>query len=119
MAVLMREEDRRRFLRVRVNAPLRYQLIGAQGFSNTVLENISLGGIGFINDNFIPPMTKLSLEVELLSRVLYLRGKLAWAASLSHSNKYHLGVEFSDVNPEDKKYLYDFLEIQAGSRKHN
>ena len=114
MTVLMREEERRRFLRVRVNAPLRYQLIGAQGFSNTVLENVSLGGVGFINDKFITPMTKLSLEVELLSRVLYLRGKIAWAASLSHSDKYHLGVEFSEVSLEDKNYLHDFLEIQAG-----
>jgi hypothetical protein len=93
-------------------SPLRCQVRGSPNFSNTSSENISLNGIGFNHNEFIAPLTLVMLEIQLLSRVLRPIGKIAWSQPFSHSNKYHFGAEFLELDSSEKKYLSDFITMK-------
>lgn len=105
-------EEKRRFPRVKLQTPLRFQRLGRPEFVQAITDNLSLGGIGFVSDNFIPPATPLSLEVNVLSKVLNLTGRVAWSSPLPHSDRYRSGVEFTNINDKQKLAVADYIETQ-------
>jgi c-di-GMP-binding flagellar brake protein YcgR len=105
-------EDKRQSPRIKLQEPLRYQVRGSPVPNNVLSDNMSLGGMGFADDHFLAPDTKLELQIKILSRVLNLFGKVAWSQPLPHSDKYHCGVEFMELVPEQKEYLSDFINIR-------
>ena len=107
-------EERRRFPRIRLRAPVRYQTRGTPEFNNVMSDNVGLGGIGFINDKFIAPKTLVMLEMNILSRFLNPIGRIAWVSSLPRSDRYRLGVEFLELGPDVKKYLQDYIDMRRG-----
>jgi len=107
-------EEKRVSPRITLRAPLRYQIRGTPEFSDTVIDNISVGGMGFTNNKFIVPQTLVMLEVNILSRMLRPVGKIAWAASVPHSERYRLGIEFLELGYSDKNYLRDYVDMQTG-----
>ena len=106
-------QDKRRFPRMKIRVPLRCQVRGAKESNSVLTDNISLGGLGFVNDSFIAPSTNLMLEVNVLLNVLNPIGRVTWASPLPHSDKYMLCVEFVEIEQEQKRYLEDFLGMQA------
>lgn len=106
-------EDKRRFLRVKLQAPLRYQLRGKPDFASSIAENISIGGLSFSNDKFISPNTLLTLEINVLRRLLRSTARVAWATDLPYGNRFRNGVEFLEIDDSDKKYLADYINMQA------
>lgn len=108
-----RLEDNRQFSRVKLQGPLRYQIRGTPEFNNTVLNNISLGGLSFNNNKFIPPNTLLTLQVDVLSRILNPIGRIAWASSLPRSDRYQFGIEFMEMDEAEKKYLNDYITMKT------
>ena len=107
-------EDKRRFPRIRFSTPLRYQIRGSREYGDTITENISAGGIGFINNGFINPQTLVMLEINVLSRVLKSVARITWTLALPHSQRYHLGAEFMELPLPEQKYLQDFIDLQTG-----
>lgn len=107
-------KEKRNFPRIKLRIPLRYQIRGKPEFYNTVSSDISLSGIGFTDDKFITPNTCAGLEINLLSRVLRMQGKIVRSSPVAHSDKYRLGVEFLEWDPPEKNYLKDFIDMQMG-----
>ena len=107
-------EEKRVSPRITLRAPLRYQIRGTSEFSDTVMDNISVGGMGFTNNKFIVPQTLVMLELNILSRMLRPIGKISWASSVPHSERYRLGIEFLELDHTDKNYLSDFVDMQTG-----
>ncbi len=105
--------EKRRFTRVKLKAPLCYQVRGVNDFNNTVAENISEGGVGIINSRFINSETLLNLKIKVLSRVLSAIGRVAWVSSLPHSNMFRAGIEFIEIDTWDKSYLFDYISMQS------
>ena len=108
-------DEKRRFPRIRFHAPVRYQIRGFAGFNDTLSQDISLGGISFSNNKFIPPQTTVALEINVLSRILRAIGKISWSSPLPHSDGYKSGVEFLELVPEETNYLKDYLAMQSGN----
>jgi len=93
---------------------MRYQVRGsAAEFSNTISDNISAGGIAFNSARYIAPQTPLMLEIDVLSRVLHPVGRVAWCQPLPHSDRKRLGVEFLEIDPLEKNYLEDYIQMQT------
>jgi len=113
--MIIKQEHKRRFTRIEVKAPFRYQIRGASEFRNTIADNISLGGIGFISDRFISPATCLNMEINILSRIINSVGRVVWAAPLPHSDRYRLGIEFLELNQLEKNYISDYINMQTGN----
>jgi len=92
---------------------MRYQVRGnaAESFG-TISDNISTGGIAFNANSYIAPQTQLMLEIDILSRVLHPVGRVAWCAPLPHSDRNKLGVEFLEMDPVEKRYLADYINMQ-------
>lgn len=107
-----RSEEKRRFPRLGLHTPIRYQVRGQPQFDNTISNDISLGGLSFIGNSFIPPQTPVMLEVNILSKILRAVGKISWAQSIPHSYRNRIGVEFLEMPNEEKQYLDEYLNMQ-------
>ena len=104
-------EERRRFPRVNLHAPIRYQIKGEPEFDNSVSDDVSVGGLSFLSETYIPPATDLILELNISSRVLNLVGTTVWSAHLPHSDRSRVGVEFKEFDPFEQDYLRDYLQL--------
>lgn len=104
-------KEKRRFSRINIRAPLRYQIRGKSEFDHAISDNISVGGVSFVIDKFITPLTLLMLEINFMSRTLSPVGKVIWSAPLSHSDRYKLGIEFLELDSRQKHYLADYINV--------
>jgi len=94
---------------------MRYQVRGRPQESDSVISsNISSCGVAFNSNKFLAPQTALMLEIDILSRVLHPIGRVAWCAPLPHSDRNRLGVEFLEIDPLEKNYLEDYIQMQTG-----
>ena len=105
-------KNNRCFPRVELRTPISYQIRGEPHINNTICDNISMGGLGFIAERFIPPATPLMLEINVLSRRLRAVGKVAWTQPLPHSYRNRIGLEFLELELSDKEYLSDYVGLQ-------
>jgi c-di-GMP-binding flagellar brake protein YcgR len=112
--MINRLEEYRQTPRVKIQDEVRYQIRGKPIYSHTVSDNISLGGMSFTNGSFLSPDTLLMLEVNVLSRVLKPVAKVRWTNSVAHTDRYKYGVEFLEMDNEDKKYLSEYIDMQNG-----
>jgi hypothetical protein len=112
MAVVLPEK--RQFPRIKLHSPLHYEIRGGPEFNSAVGDNISLGGMGFSDNRFISPETLIMLKINILSRILSPIGKIAWSAPIPHSDRYRSGIEFLELDPIEKNYLRDYLDMQMG-----
>lgn len=108
-------EEHRKFPRVDYKVPVRYQLRGTRVHSTTLTDNISEGGIRFTNYGFIAPNTYLNLEMGVLMRFFNSIGKVAWAQQVPHTNQYHIGIAFEELEYNTKVYLSDFIQLHSGN----
>lgn len=108
-----RIEEKRRFPRLKLQTELGYNVRGKRDFNNTLTDDISLGGANFTTDKFLAPDTLLMTRINVLARTLAPIARVAWVNALPHTNRYKFGVEFIEVDPGDKKYLSDYLQMRT------
>lgn len=106
--------EKRNFPRIKLRTPVRFQIRGMPRFNSTISDDISLGGLGMVNNDFIAPQTQVMLEINVLSRILRPVGTVAWSYPLSHSDRYRVGIKFLELDPREKTYLGDFIDMQRG-----
>lgn len=104
--------NRRLFPRVKIKGPIKYQVRGAHDINYLQTDDISLGGVGFTNTRFIPPSTALNLEIFVASRALHPIGKVTRSTPMSHSDTFKTGVTFLELEPDEKKYLSEFITMR-------
>ncbi len=104
--------EKRRYSRVKLKSPLHINIRGKGDFSDTVSEDISAGGICFINNQYIAPLTNLMLEVKVLSRILNPIGRIVWVNTIPHSDRYRMGAEFIELDPQKKLYISEYILMQ-------
>jgi hypothetical protein len=107
------QQDKRLFPRVKIRGPISYQVRGTHDFNHILSDDISLGGVGFTNDRFIPPSTSLNLEIKVASRTLRPIGKVIRSSPSTHSDYFRTGVTFVEFGQDEKKYLADFITMRA------
>ena len=113
--MLIKTENKRLLPRVDVHTPLRYQVRGTPSMSTAVIDNISSGGLSFIDQHYVSPTTILNLEVNLLARVFNTTGRVVWVTPMPHSYRYRVGVQFVEINPVQKQYVADYVGMRTGT----
>jgi len=108
-------QNKRRFQRIPLHLPVQYKKRGEAQFYNAVCDNLSAGGMGFVSPAFIPPETLVMLEIKILSKALRPIGKIAWASSIPHTGKNYLGIQFLELDPQEKDYLKEYMDMQTGN----
>jgi len=110
----LQKGENRRFKRIDLRAPVRYQVRGRLDFDNGVSDNISEGGLAFSAIKFVPPSTPVMLEINLLQRMLCPIGRVSWCQPLPHSDRSRLGVEFVEFSSSDRDFLSDYINMKSG-----
>jgi hypothetical protein len=106
-------KEKRLFPRVKLKLPLRYQIVNTPEAAQSVSEDLGSGGISFINGSFIAPNALVKLELYIQSKILSPVGRVTWSQLMPHSNRYRVGVEFTDFHEGEEKYLSDFINLKA------
>jgi hypothetical protein len=107
-----RSIESRLFPRLDFSGSVSCQVRGAKEIGRSVSEDISLSGIKFISDSFIPPQTPVMLEINLLSQVVRPIAQIVWSSPFPRQNKFHLGARFLEWDPQDKKRLNDYITMK-------
>lgn len=76
---------------------------------NALTKDISPGGVRIMTDVNLPAGTLLKLEIVLSQRRRRLRaaGIVRWARSVYGEDLFEMGIEFSQISPEDKMLLLE------------
>jgi len=108
---MKRKEEMRRSPRVKLYTPLRYQVRGENLTENFLTDDVSARGIGFTSNKFIAPRTIVMLEFSVLSRAIRPVGRVSWSETLPHSDRFRAGVEFIEIDPGERNFLSDYVNI--------
>lgn len=106
-------KERRRYRRVNAKFPIRYQIKRGGFFASALTQDVSIFGARLNADRFFPSGLNLKLELNILSRIIKPVGKVVWSQPLPHSDRYQMGIEFIEVDPQEKNYLSDYINMRA------
>lgn len=106
-------KERRLYLRVNTKLPIRYQRKRDVFFALASAEDVSLGGAKLSVDRFLPAGLNLNLELNILSKIVKATARVAWIQSLPDSGQYRMGIEFFQLDPEEKNYLSDYINVRG------
>jgi len=107
--------EKRRSPRIYTKVPLRYQIRGKPESSSVVSGDISVGGLGFLNDSFIAPNNYLNVEINLLPQVVNATVKVVRSDALPRSDRFRLGTEFIEMDYRQKQILSDYITQHESS----
>ena len=105
--------EKRRLPRVCAKFPIRYRIKRGGFFASALTEDLSLSGTRLNADRFFPQGINLKLELNILSKIINPIGRVIWSQSLPHTDRYKMGIEFIEINPEDRKNLSDYINIHT------
>ena len=113
-------DERRSSQRFRAYLPVRLHRAHTPHIVETLTKDISLGGIRCISEAIFPVATEVSLEIVLStgSELLDLRGRTAWFRIVPHSEQFDVGIEFSDITPQNQRRLSAYLEHLSEQTAH-
>lgn len=106
------DRERREFRRIKVNSPVEYKFLNSGRFTNSVTCDVSEGGISFVVDGKIPTGTHLYFQAKLKNRpqAIYGIAKIAWSAKIPYSEKYKVGLEFTETGSISKADIAAFIQ---------
>lgn len=99
-------QERRIFMRVDAIYPLTYQILDDDANIKSSSKNISGGGVLFCTDNALGINTRLNVTIDLspMERVVKAEAKVVRVEAVG-DNKYHIGVNFTRIDPIDRAAL--------------
>lgn len=103
-------EERRRYSRFGVSFPVECTTLPSRKYFYTVTKDLSLGGAKIISDSFLPKEKPFKVNVNLIDKVIDLEAKVAWCKEERRQQRYSVGLEFKNINQEDKKELFHFIQ---------
>ena len=114
--------DRRRSLRIAEKLPFK---IGLQNYEvEAITVNISVNGALCLVEREIPLMTQLKIALSLPSdskaspnkkRVLSMKGVVVRKEKDPSTEQYYIAIYFSQIKPNDRKFLNQFIESRLPS----
>ena len=110
-------KEKRNSSRLSVKFPIRFQIRRGGFYASALTDDLSVSGIKLSADRFFPKGVNLNIQLNILSRIINPVGKVVWSQPLSHSNGYKMGIEFIEMNLQDKNYLSDYLNLHTSELK--
>lgn len=113
------QEEGRSSQRIQYSRPMQFQKRGTGQVISTISENISVNGVSFLSDSFIPPETAVMLEIGVFSRVVRPIARIVWSQPTPSSNRYRVGAQFMELDPKEKEFLSDYITMRSSSVRRN
>ena len=83
---------------------------------NALTKDISPGGVRLTTNKLLPVNTLLKIEVVLSRRrrVVQAMGIVRWARTVYDEEMFEIGVEFTQISPDDKMLLLEHTYKKRG-----
>jgi len=104
-------KERRKFIRIDEQTAVSYSVMPNYKSERKLTQDLSLGGIKFISDHFMPVGSILKIEIRLkhIPKVINAVVKLIWIKAIFNDEQYDVGVEFVHIDREDLEFMHDYL----------
>lgn len=109
--------DKRRFPRIHADMPLAFQVRESKDNGHCLIQNISVGGIQIVTDQFLGVNKSILLEFSVAEYHRYIGScvaRVVWVSEIPYSDKYKIGLEFQDINENSRKSLNEFVMHSLG-----
>ena len=85
------------------------QLPSEKKIFNALTKDISPGGVRLMTNAALPIDTRVRIEIVLSKRrkLIQATGRVCWARSIYEEELFEMGVEFTEITPEDKMILLE------------
>jgi c-di-GMP-binding flagellar brake protein YcgR len=83
---------------------------------NALTRDVSPGGARLLTNMLLPVGTLLKLEIVLSRRrrAVHATGTVRWARSVYEEELYEIGIEFTQISPDDKMLLLEHTYKKGG-----
>lgn len=102
-------EDKREHPRIRISFPVRCEDLTSHRPFYTVFKDISVGGIKLISEQFLAVNKFLKVEINLINSIVRGRAKIVWCNNQPYSERYLVGIKFTEMDTHTKLALSSFL----------
>ena len=106
--------ERRQLPRLKVSSPIQFRSVFKphEKFAGTLSKNLSAGGLRIAFPSFIPKDTHLVLLFSMPNVLKQIRaiGRVAWVEEHPFSDTCDGGIQFIEIDPEDRRMIADFVE---------
>ncbi len=101
--------EKRKFKRVEAHFPVIYRnliYVTKSLEKGSLSKDVSLGGIRLLND-FVTESTKVLIEIYLKEGDIPIiaKGEVAWVQKVPFSDKYYVGIRFTEISEASLKRL--------------
>ncbi|MBI4845923.1 MAG: PilZ domain-containing protein [Candidatus Omnitrophica bacterium] len=112
--------ERRRFVRVSSGCPVQIKQVPDSSpirIHNSMLADISEGGLQLFSFYFYPVRCKFMVEVFLspITESLKTLAKVVWIEQMPFQERYRVGIEFSNLNEAGRSSLRQMIGQSANS----
>jgi c-di-GMP-binding flagellar brake protein YcgR len=83
---------------------------------NALTKDLSPGGVRLLTDVLLPVDTLLKMEIVLSRRrrVVHAMGMVRWARTMYEEEMFEIGIEFTQISPDDKMLLLEHTYKKRG-----
>jgi c-di-GMP-binding flagellar brake protein YcgR len=83
---------------------------------NALTKDVSPGGVRLLTNILLPVNTLLKMEIVLSRRrrVVHAMGMVRWAHSMYEEEMFEIGIEFTQISPDDKMLLLEHTYKKRG-----
>jgi len=106
--------EKRRTERIKINQPIpvHYELRPHGKYGDTVIQDISEGGIKIILDEFVPRLCRMAIQLNLFpERTTSAFCKISWLQNIPKSYRYQAGLEFIDISLEGRSEIAEYVKL--------
>lgn len=120
-----KNQERRKFLRLKVYHLVKYRVLSDKPpYPKPLLasiKDIGAGGICLLAEEPLPVSTNLELQINFpdFGGLIVTLGRVVWVKQVSKTNRYTLGIEFSDTEESlrkridgNVKFVYQKLKVK-------
>ena len=110
--------ERRRYIRIPERQKISYKVLPDRKSQGFLTKDISQGGIRFLVHNFIPPESLLEVRISFDEVLFSFESivRVVWIERQPHSERYEIGVEFTNLPKQANKYLVDYIISVTGQK---
>lgn len=115
-------EEKRRFVRIQWPIVVQYKTLDEPYTSDQIVgKDISESGVCFTVYERLLKGTRLDIQIQTPfdSLPIFAKGKIAWIRKIGeeHAKTFEVGLEFTEVDPKDKKRLKLYIDNEIKIRR--
>ena len=101
--------EKRAYPRIEISFPVECGLLAQNSYFYTVSKNVSIGGLKIIANEFLSKNSLVKIHINLIDRLLKAKAKVNWCNKEPVAERYFVGLEFLEMEEEDRQLLIQFI----------